>query len=143
MFLFFKLPSAWLCGVRVRTIDSNNCKVCVKHRWINQNPFKSMYFAVQNMAAELSTGVLVMQQIQKINKPISMLVIETESKYHKKATGIISFECIDGEKAENAIQKSIHENTAQVINMAVRAFNENDDLVSEFNFLWSVKPKNQ
>ena len=32
----------------------------VKHRWINQNPFNSMYFAVQAMAAELSTGALVM-----------------------------------------------------------------------------------
>jgi hypothetical protein len=35
---------------------------------INQNPFNSMYFAVQAMAAELSTGALVMYQIQKSGK---------------------------------------------------------------------------
>jgi hypothetical protein len=40
------------------------CGIC-KHRWINQNPFNSMYFAVQAMAAELATGALVMFQIQK------------------------------------------------------------------------------
>ncbi len=58
-FLMLKLPSAWLCGVRVKAISDTNCSVGVKHKWINQNPFKSMYFAVQAMAAELSTGALV------------------------------------------------------------------------------------
>ena len=67
-FLFFKLPSAYLCGVRVKHIDENKCVVTVKHRWINQNPFNSMYFAVQAMAAELSTGALVMLEIQKSGK---------------------------------------------------------------------------
>jgi hypothetical protein len=51
--------------VRVATIDENNVWY-VKHRWINQNPFNSMYFAVQAMAAELATGALVMFQIQKV-----------------------------------------------------------------------------
>jgi len=40
----------------------------VKHRWLNQNPFNSMYFAVQAMAAELTTGALVMYQIKKVVK---------------------------------------------------------------------------
>ena len=69
-FLFLKLPSAFICGVRVKEIDENKCVVSVKHRWINQNPFNSMYFAVQAMAAELSTGALVMFQIQKSGKKI-------------------------------------------------------------------------
>ncbi|MFN3640594.1 MAG: DUF4442 domain-containing protein, partial [Flavobacterium sp.] len=58
-FLFIKLPSAFWCGVRVKRISEKECVVTVKHRWFNQNPFKSMYFAVQAMAAELSTGALV------------------------------------------------------------------------------------
>jgi hypothetical protein len=36
------------------------------------NPFNSMYFAVQAMAAELSTGALVMYQIQKVVKNIDV-----------------------------------------------------------------------
>jgi len=67
-FLFFKLPSAFICGVRAKQIDENKCVVTVKHRWMNQNPFNSMYFAVQAMAAELATGALVMQEIQKRQK---------------------------------------------------------------------------
>ena len=66
IFLFFKLPSAFWSGVRVKSISKEQCIVTVKHRWFNQNPFKSMYFAVQAMAAELTTGALVMMQIKKI-----------------------------------------------------------------------------
>ena len=92
-FLFFKLPSAYFCGVRVKQIEDNKCVVTVKHRWINQNPFNSMYFAVQAMAAELSTGALVMSQIQNSGKKISMLVANNKSNFSKKATGRITFVC--------------------------------------------------
>jgi hypothetical protein len=64
-FLMLKLPSAWISGVRVKKISKSECEVGVKHRWINQNPFNSMYFAVQAMAAEMSTGALVMLHIKE------------------------------------------------------------------------------
>ncbi|GAQ49387.1 hypothetical protein FPK15_contig00037-0011 [Flavobacterium psychrophilum] len=64
-FLFFKLPAAFWSGVRAKSITQTQCVVTVKHRWANQNPFKSMYFAVQAMAAELTTGAMVMLHIQK------------------------------------------------------------------------------
>jgi hypothetical protein len=102
-FLFFKLPSAFICGVRVKELEATKCLVTVKHRWINQNPFNSMYFAVQAMAAELSTGALVMYQIKKSNKKISMLVANNKSNFTKKATGRITFTCLDGDKIETAI----------------------------------------
>ena len=50
-FLALKLPSAFLMGVRTKFIDDSKCIVVVKHRWINQNPFNSMFWAVQGMAA--------------------------------------------------------------------------------------------
>jgi len=140
-FLLLNLPSAWFCGVRLKYIDASKSQVRVKHRWINQNPFRSIYFAVQQMAAELSTGVLVMQAIQSQQQKISMLVIETHSEFFKKATGCIRFECQDGQKVSEIVSKSVKENTSKVITLYVKAYNENDDLVSQFNFNWSIKPK--
>ena len=70
LFLAFKLPSAFLTGVRTRFLDDQRCVVVVKHRWINQNPFRSMFWAVQGMAAELSTGALLMMKIKASNKSI-------------------------------------------------------------------------
>lgn len=141
LFLLLKLPSAWICGVRLISIDAKKSEVSVKHRWINQNPFKSLYFAVQNMAAELSTGVLVMQSIQSQSQKVSMLVLKANSEFFKKATGRIRFECKDGEQIENIVRKSIDDNSPELIDVSVNAYNTENELVSKFSFTWSVKPK--
>ena len=75
-YLFFKLPAAWWCGVRLKRITENTAEVSVTHRWINQNPFNSMFWAVQGMAAELSTGAMVIDQIKQSGQSISMLVAQ-------------------------------------------------------------------
>ena len=140
-FLFFKLPSAFLCGVRLKHIDENKCIVSVKHRWINQNPFNSMYFAVQAMAAELSTGAMVIYQIQKSGRKISMLVANNKSNFSKKATGRITFVCQDGHLIADAIQKTIATGDGQTFWMKSIGTNEEGVQVSEMDFEWSVKLK--
>lgn len=140
-FLFFKLPSAFICGVGVKEITEIKCVVTVKHRWINQNPFKSMYWAVQGMAAELSAGALVMYHIQKSGKNISMLVANNKGNYTKKATGRITFVCNDGLLAEQAIQEAIAIGEGQTFWMKSIGTNEQGDQVSEMDFEWSVRLK--
>jgi hypothetical protein len=140
-FLLFKLPSAFICGVRVKEISENKCVATVKHRWINQNPFNSMYFAVQAMAAELTTGALVMLEIQKSNKNISMLVASNKGNFSKKATGKITFICNDGNVVSQAIQKAITTGEGQTFWMKSIGTNENGEQVSEMDFEWSVRLK--
>ena len=140
-FLFFKLPSAFLCGVRVTAIDDKKCVVSVKHRWINQNPFNSMYFAVQAMAAELATGALVMFQIQKSGKKISMLVANNKGNFTKKATGRITFTCLDGHLIEQAIIETIATGEGQTFWMKSVGVDEKGIQVSEMDFEWSVRAK--
>lgn len=140
-FLFFKLPSAFWCGVRARSLDANQCTVTVKHRWLNQNPFNSMYFAVQAMAAELSTGALVMFQIKKSGKKISMLVANNKGNFTKKATGRITFVCQDGHLIEHAIKQTIATGEGQTFWMKSIGKDEKGDQVSEMEFEWSVRIK--
>lgn len=140
-FLFFKLPSAFMCGVRVKAIDENKCISTVKHSWINQNPFNSMYFAVQAMAAELTTGALIMLHIKKSGKNISMLVANNKSNYSKKATGRITFICKDGFLVLQAIEKAVVTNEGQTFWMKSIGTNENGEQVSEMEFEWSIKVK--
>jgi hypothetical protein len=75
--------------VRLKEISEIRAVTTVKYGWKNQNPFQSMYFAVQAMAAELSTGALVMSKIHQSGKKISMLVANNNSSFTKKATGRI------------------------------------------------------
>ncbi len=141
IFIFFKLPSAFLCGVRAKFIDNLKCIATVKYRYINQNPFNSMYFAVQAMAAELTTGALVLSQIRDSKKNISMLVANSKSNFTKKAVGRITFTCNDGLFIENAIKKAIETNEGQTIWMKSIGINEQGEQVSEFDFEWSVRVK--
>ena len=141
VFLFFKLPSAFWSGVRVTHIDDTQCRVTVKHRWINQNPFNSMYFAVQAMAAELTTGALVMYQIKKSGKKISMLVANNKGNFTKKATGRITFTCKDGHLIEAAIKRTIATGEGQTFWMKSLGTDEKGAQVSEMDFEWSVRAK--
>ncbi|MFB9054112.1 DUF4442 domain-containing protein [Formosa undariae] len=141
-FLIFKLPSAYLCGVRTKVLNKDTCVVKVRHRWINQNPFKSMFWAVQGMAAELSTGALVMLKIAESGKKISMLVLGNQSSFTKKATGKIVFTCHDGHVIQEAIDKTIATGEGQTFWMTSVGVNEDGVEVSSFKFEWSVRVKN-
>jgi hypothetical protein len=138
-FNLFKLPAVYLMGIRVKTITDEFCKVSVKHKWINQNPFNSMFWAVQGMAAELTTGALVMSKIKRSGKPISMLVANNNASFTKKATGRITFICNDGLKVDEAIDKTIVTKEGQTIWMKSVGTNEDGIEVSNFNFEWTIK----
>ena len=140
-FLAFKLPSAFLTGVRTKFIDTHKCVVVVKHRWINQNPFNSMFWAVQGMAAELATGALLMMKIKASNNSISMLVVNNKASFSKKAKGVITFSCTQGAVVDAAIEKAISTGKGQRFFLTTDGVDQNGDEVSSFEFEWSVKLK--
>jgi len=142
-FLIFKLPSAFLCGVRLKELENSKTIVTVTHRWINQNPFNSMYFAVQSMAAELTTGALVIKKIKESGKQISMLVTNHHGTFTKKAVGKITFTCTDGYLLDEALKRTIETGEGQTILMKSVGINENGEQVSAYEFEWSVKLKSK
>lgn len=140
-FTMLKLPSAYLCGVRTKVLNEEQCITTVKHRWINQNPFKSMFWAVQGMAAEFSTGAMMIMKIKDSGKKISMLVTTNNATFTKKATGRITFVCKDGKKVDEALAEAIKTGKGQTLWMQSVGTNEDGVVVSTFNFEWSVKVK--
>jgi hypothetical protein len=138
-FLLFKLPSAYFTGVRVKSISESTCITTVKHKWINQNPFKSMFWAVQGMAAELSTGAMVMTVIRESSKNISMLVANNKANFTKKARGRITFTCNDGHLIKTAIDNAISTGEGQTCWMKSEGRDAVGDLVSTFEFEWTVR----
>ncbi|GAA4899800.1 DUF4442 domain-containing protein [Flaviramulus aquimarinus] len=140
-YTMFKLPAAYLCGVRTKYIDNDKSVVGVTYKWINQNPFKSMFWAVQGMAAEFSTGALMIGKIQESGKRISMLVTSNNATFTKKATGKIKFTCKDGKTIDAVLKRAIETGEGQTIWMQSVGVNQDGDVVSTFNFEWSVKVK--
>jgi hypothetical protein len=142
-FTFFKLPAAWWCGVRLRELTKTRAIVTVTYSWRNQNPFKSMFWAVQGMAAELSTGAMVIDQIEASGKPISMLVANNNANFSKKATGKITFTCEEGHVIATALQATIKTGEGQTFWMKSVGVNEEGVVVSTFNFEWTIRVKSK
>ena len=140
-FNLFQLPLAYLAGVRVRSITDRAVVVAIRHRWINQNPFKSMFWAAQGMAAELPTGILVMKAIAASQQKFSMLVTHQEAQFFKKATGKILFSCTGGNEIREAIQRSIKTGEGQVVVLISEGKNSAGVVVSRFKFHWSLRIK--
>jgi len=143
VFNLFKLPSAYFTGVRVKSINDTTCVVKVKYRWINQNPFKSMFWAVQGMGAELTTGALVLGKIRDSGHNISMLVANNNASFSKKATGRITFTCHEGDKIDIAIADAISSGEGQTVWLNAKGVNSDGIEVSDFNFEWSLKVKSK
>jgi len=141
LFMFQQLPMGFLAGLKVTEINSKGASITVPNKFLNKNPFKSMYFAVQAMAAELSSGILALAEVYEAEKPISMLVINMRASYQKKARTKVSFRCDDGEKIRNAIDKSIETGEGQLIEVKSIGTDKEGDVVAEFAFTWTFKPK--
>ncbi len=140
-FLFLKLPSAYMSGVRLKSVNDTTCITTVKYKWINQNPFNSMFWAVQGMAAELSTGALVLGFIRESGASVSMLVAQNKASFTKKAKGRITFTCNDGAAMKQAIENAVTTGEGQVCWMKANGVDEAGDVVSSFEFQWTVKQK--
>ena len=143
-FMLAKLPSAFFMGVKVQSVNPKEAMVSIPFKWRSQNPFKSIYFAAQAAAAEMSTGVLAMLALQGRGK-VSMLVTKMEGSYSKKANKLVTFTCSEGEKVIQAIQEIIQTGESREVTLLTIGTQVNDDgsiiEVSRFLFTWSFKQK--
>ena len=138
-FLLWKLPMGFLARLRVPILDTEKANVTVPYNYWNKNPFKSMYFAVQAMAAELSTGVLVM--LHTDGKNMSILVTSLKSDYYKKAATKVNFICLDGDKILTAVEEAIETGESQKCVMNSKGYDLHGVCVSEFQITWSLKQR--
>ncbi len=137
-----KLPAAFFSGVRLVIVTNEKCIVLVKYKWFSQNPFKSTYFACLSMAAEMSTGILALGNIWKKEPKISMLVVNIQSNYLKKATNITTFTCNDGNLFTQKIEETIATKEAVTVTSKSDGYNNEGELVASFVITWSFKSKN-
>ncbi len=140
-FLFQKLPAAFFAGLRIHHFDAEKCIVRIRYSWFTMNPFKSVYFAVEAMAAEMCSGMLAYSQVYQRIPKVSMLVVKMEVAFVKKATGIILFTCEDGNAIQTAIKEAIATGEGKTIICKSMGKNEAGETVAEFNFTWSFKAK--
>ena len=141
IFTLFNLPMALISGLKIERITSSECETSVGYKFLNKNPFNSIYFAILSMAAELSTGALALLSIQTMDSNISFIVTGMEGDFLKKAKGKIKFKCLEGEKIFKAVGKAVQSPEPVIQIVQTIGYNDEGDIVAIFNFKWSFKKR--
>ncbi len=134
---FWKFPASRFVGLRIDRLDDESCIVSIPGGWRSQNPFNSMYWAVQGMGAELATAGVPLAIVRSMPESVRTLVASQEAKFIKKAKGRISFTCNNGILARSAIEESLE--TGKSVNADITAVGQDPsgEVVSEWVFNWN------
>ena len=139
LFYFKSLPMALLSGTRLTHIDEEKSIAEVPYRWCNKNPFRSMYFAVQCMAAELSTGAPALLALKGADADIVLIIVGLKSEFVKKATTKITFTCVDYPLFSQAISRLEQVGDTELVTAKTIGRDIDGDEVARFEFTWSFK----
>ncbi|MDP7002113.1 MAG: DUF4442 domain-containing protein [Candidatus Thalassarchaeaceae archaeon] len=139
LFAARSFPAAAFTGLRIDRLDRKLCITSVPGGWRTQNPFRTVYWAVQGMAAELATGAAPFAISRSMSEKLRMFVIGVESSFTKRAKGRISFTCDELDKVCEAVERSIA--SGESVNLDLRSIgtDSSGDVVSEWVFKWNFR----
>lgn len=127
---------AAVAGLRIVSVSEEQATLRTRCRWLTQNPFKSTYWAVMGMAAEMSSGLLVMMYGRK---KCAMYVTGCRSVFLKRALGKTFYTCNEGQMIKEVTEACIEHKTSAVIDCTTVVTNEAGERIAEFVFTWSIK----
>ncbi|MEE3269739.1 MAG: DUF4442 domain-containing protein [Candidatus Thermoplasmatota archaeon] len=137
LFSLVSMPAARFAGLRMDNLDDTSCVTSIPGGWRSQNPFKTMYWAVQGMGAELATGAAPFAMSRAMPEKLRMFVVGTEATFIKRAKGRISFTCEDVRAAREAIELSASSGESVECDMRSFGTDSSGDIVSEWVFKWN------
>lgn len=143
MYLLFNLPMGFLCGMRIRKLNEETCEVTVPYKWLNKNPFKSTFWAVLGMAAEMNGAAVLLQYTKGQNPSISTYPIKCEANFIKKATDVTTFVCNDGLMVKEKVIEAIETGEGVTFQTKMEGKNKSNETVCEFVFTWSIKKRSK
>jgi len=141
LYSFSKVPAGWLAGMKLMHLDAEKAITTLPFKWLNKNPFKSTYFAVQSMAAELSTASIALLAITGREPSIATIIIDLKADFLKKATDKITFTCTDGALIFDAVEKAAKTGQAATVTAKTTGTMPDGTVVSIFHFTWSFKQR--
>ena len=139
LYLWARLPLAACAGLSLRRLDETACTVTLPGGWRTQNPFRSMYFAAQAMAAEMSTGAPAMMLAEGASASVSMLVREVRGVFTRRIQGQASFTFEDLAGMRATVERAVASGESE--SFVARSVGRSGDgtAASEFEITWSFK----
>jgi hypothetical protein len=141
--MFRKVPMAFLSGLKITELTEERCSVTVPYKRLNKNPFRSTYWAVLGMAAEMSSAALLTLYVYKQKPSMAMFIVNCSAEFIKRATDITTFVCNDGLKIKDALLEAAETEEPQLIECKSIGKNKAGEDVANFGFTWSVKVRSE
>ncbi len=135
------LPLASVTGVKLKRLTAEECELTVPYKFLNKNPFKTTYWAVLGMSAEMASGLLLLMYTHKLKPSVSTFVIGCEATFVKRALGKTTFRCVQGKEIAEKIIRTARSFEPEEIRCVTNAYNEQGELVAEFTFTWGIKAR--
>lgn len=139
--LFASVPMAFMAGCRVQELDEKRCVTTIPYKWMNNNPFKTTYWAVLGMAAEMAPGALLLMYTYQSKPSISTYVTACEAKFVKRALTKVTFVCEEGEQFKDAVMQAVETGKAQSLVTTVKGYDTEGQVVNEWLFTWGIKAR--
>jgi len=139
LYLWARLPLAACAGLSLRRLDETACTVALPGGWRTQNPFRSMYFAAQAMAAEMSTGAPAMMLAEGASASVSMLVREVRGVFTRRIEGGAEFTFEDLAGMRETVDRAVATGESEAFVARSTGRSRDGGASSEFEITWSFK----
>ena len=139
LYLWARLPLAACAGLSLERLDERGCTVALPGGWRTQNPFRSMYFAAQAMAAEMSTGAPAMMLAEGASASVSMLVREVRGVFERRIVGAATFTFDDVEAMRSAVDRAAASGESEPFVARSTGRTRDGEAASAFEVTWSFK----
>ena len=131
---------ALLTGMIIVELNEEQCVVRLNDHWWLRNPFRSVYWAVINMADELSTGALL--YAYGSTPKTQFILVEMRAKFYKKLRGKSFYFCRAGQEISQQMNALQNTSEARMVILPAHAMNASDEIVAEFEFYWQLRKTN-
>ena len=138
-----KLPLSVLTGFKIIELSETKCVTRVKYKYLNKNPFRSTFWAVLGMTAELSTGAYALLATQGKDESVAVILVSTQAEFIKKATDVSTFTCTGWHEFDTAADKAIATNEPQTAIGKAIGINSAVETIVHFDFTRSFKKRFQ
>lgn len=137
VFGLLKIPVIFFVGPKVIEMSDSRSVIEIPLSRRTRNHYKSMYFGVLAVGADLAAGLLAQYLGERSGKNVGILFKDFKADFLKRAEKNTRFVCEEGEKIRDAIQQAIESGERQ--NIPVRVTATAGELVAEFVLTLSLK----
>lgn len=140
-YISVKMPLLALSRARVRALDLTYAETQLPFALTNRNPFGSMYFAAQMMAAEMAIGALVLLHNENHSQNFSPIVRHIDVVFQRAAYEKITFRCDEGVRVARLLERALRTGERVEDVFTVIGSTEKEGDVMKAHLTWSVRHK--